>query len=310
MPIFLMFFLMFFSGPSESSRQIAITIDDLPFVGGGNDYEIALTGTQKILGHLQSADVPAIGFVNEIKLGNEGVIDEKRVALLQMWLDAGMDLGNHAWSHMDYHNHDFEAFSADIMKGEKITRPLVKQAGRKFRYFRHPYLHTGDSPEKQAALQAFLKKNKYIEAPVTVDNSEWIYAQAYGNAMKSGDKQMMDSIGRSYVRYMEDKLAWYEQQSEKLFGYEIRQILLIHANLINADYLDDLIVMMKSRNYKMITLGEALKDPCYKTESTFTGRGGISWLDRWALTKGYKGDFFKGEPTCPEFVQDIAGIRE
>ncbi|MEZ4826445.1 MAG: polysaccharide deacetylase family protein [Bacteroidia bacterium] len=254
--------------------------------------------------------MPAIGFILSTKSLEKWRSGKKTVDLLQMWLDAGMDLGNHAWSHMDYHTHDFEAFSADILKGEKITRPLVKASGRKYQYFRHPFLHTGNSPEKQKALQTFLKSNGYKEAPVTVDNSEWIYAQAYSNAIKSNDKQMMDSIGRSYVRYMEDKLAWYEQQSMKLFGREIRQILLIHANLINADYLDDLLEMMQNRGYKFVSLDEVLRDKAYKSESTFTGRGGISWLDRWALTQGYKGEFFKGEPTCPEFIQEVAGIRE
>ncbi|MDX2246525.1 MAG: polysaccharide deacetylase family protein [Bacteroidia bacterium] len=309
MPYFLIFFLLFAETP-PSSRKMAITIDDLPTVTRPNDYATALKCTQNILQNLTEAKVPAIGFVNEIKLENEGVLDEKRIELLQMWLDAGMELGNHAWSHMDYHNNEMEAFGADIQKGERVTRKLVENSGGKFRYFRHPYLHTGDSPEKQAALRAFLKKHKYIEAPVTVDNSEWIYARAYENALQTGNQNLIDSVGQSYMAYMEAKIVWYEQQSRKLFGYEIRQILLIHANLINADYLDDLIRMMKNRGYEIVTLSEALKDRAYKTESTYTGRGGISWLDRWALSKGYKGDFFKGEPHLSEFVQDLAGIRE
>ena len=37
------------------------------------------------------ARVPAIGFVNERKLQPDGAVDPRRVALLQAWLDAGLE---------------------------------------------------------------------------------------------------------------------------------------------------------------------------------------------------------------------------
>ena len=69
-------------------------------------------------------------------------------------------------------------------------------------------------------------------------------------------------------------------------GREIKQILLIHANSINSDYLDDIAKMLEKRNYKFITLQDALTDEAYKLPDTFVKRNGISWLHRWALAKG------------------------
>ena len=40
--------------------------------------------------------------------------------------------------------------------------------------------------------------------------------------------------------------------------------------------------------------------------ATFTGTGGITWIHRWALTKGMSKDFFAGEPDVPEFVAKAA----
>lgn len=308
--VFLAILLVTAPAFTQTNKKIAITIDDLPWIAKMRDDGVGEWITESILGHLNRYNAPAIGFVNERKLQANGKPRPGRVALLQKWLEAGMDLGNHAWSHMDYHTHDFEAFREDVLKGEIITRPMVEEAGRNYQYFRHPFLHTGDSPEKQKALADFLKAKNYIEAPVTIDNSEWIYARAYDHALLDKDTVMMDSLGKSYVAYMAAKLTYYEGQSQKLFDRNINHILLIHANTINADYLDDLIVMMQGRGYEMVTLSEALEDPVYEMESTYTGRGGISWLDRWALTRGEKGDFFKGEPRLEEFVQEVAGIRE
>jgi hypothetical protein len=39
----------------------------------------------------------------------------------------------------------------------------------------------------------------------------------------------MRTIGTDYVAYMEKKLVYFEDQSQKLFGYNIPQIFLMHA---------------------------------------------------------------------------------
>ena len=53
---------------------------------------------------------------------------------------------------------------------------------------------------------------------------------------------------------------------------------------------------------------EALRDSAYRSPDAFTGRGGISWLHRWALTAGRRPDFFAGEPATPDWVLTEAGI--
>lgn len=83
----------------------------------------------------------------------------------------------------------------------------------------------------------------------------------------------------------------------------------MHANSINADHFDELLAELKKRGYKFITLEKALKDPAYSSPDTFIGGGGISWLDRWALTRGVPGGFFAREPRTPEFVMKLAGVN-
>jgi hypothetical protein len=156
-------------------------------------------------------------------------------------------------------------------------------------------------------LGEFLKQHSYTIAPVTIDNSDWIFARAYDNAIEKNDKKLKREIGKAYIPYLEAKTKYWEQQSLKLFNREIAQILLIHANSINADYLDDIFKSYKKRGYKIVTLEESLKDEAYKLPDNFVKRNGISWLHRWALDKGRE-FIVKDEPRVPEFVMKASGF--
>ena len=303
-------FINFSFSQVETNRFVAITFDDLPmntkYLQDGNQW---IEQTQKLLTTIKEYDIPAIGFVNEYKLYVNDVLDSARLKALQLWVDADLELGNHTFSHRDYHHTDEHIFFEDIIKGEKITGNLLSLRNRKLEYFRHPYLHTGMSLEKKKSLEDFLKGHNYIIAPVTIDNGEWIYARAYENAYNENDAELMKQIGKDYVVYMMDKTKYFENQSIKLFGREIKQILLLHANMINADYFDELAEELIKHNYQFISLKEALTDAAYQSADTFIGRGGISWLHRWSYTRKVDKSFFAGEPEVPQNILDTAEIE-
>lgn len=292
----------------KTQRLIAVTIDDLPVVSTRRDLRNRQEITKKLLAHITKAKVPAIGFVNENKLYSEDKRDEAQVDLLRRWLDAGLDLGNHTFSHVNIANVSLADYQADILKGEIITKELLAAKNLKMRYFRHPYLWTGLDLETKAKLGTFLSEHNYTIAPVTIDNADWIFANAYDKAFDKGDKKLMREIGAAYVPYLEAKTDYWERQSVKLFNREIKQTLLLHANFINSDYFDDIARMLKRRGYQFITLEEALKDEAYRLPDTFTRRAGISWLHRWALEKGRE-NVLPDEPKTPDFVMKAAGVE-
>jgi len=295
------------SSRPATRREVAVTFDDLPVVGT-RDIAAQQEITRKLLRSITSNKVPAIGFVNENKLLDGGVQDERLVAMLQQWLDAGLELGNHSFSHPDLHQIPLETFQADVVRGEEVTRRLLTRRGRTLRYFRHPFLHAGRDLETQRKLEAFLASRGCRVAPVTIDNSDWIFASAYAKAADRTDRQMMKHIASAYLPYMEEKFAYYEKQSRDLLGYELKQVLLLHANALNAAWFGELAKMMKRRGYRFIPLEQALEDKAYRSADTYTGAGGISWLHRWALTQGKKSAFFRGEPATPAFVMQQAGV--
>ena len=297
-------------GTSKRSldREIAVTFDDLPAVSTKRDIGTWKEITTKLLKTISSNRIPAIGFVNENKLIPDGQHDEARVALLRMWIAAGLELGNHTYSHRSLNSTPLEEFESDTIRGEETVSRLLREKGKKLRYFRHPFLHTGRSLETKKAFESFLGGRGYTIAPVTIDNSDWVFARAYDNARDANDNRAMKQVADAYVPYMERKIDYWERQSVALFGREVKQILLVHANSINADHFDDMIRMLRKRGYRFITLDEALKDTAFTSPDIFTGAAGISWIHRWAITRGVSKDFFKGEPVTPEFVMKLAGV--
>lgn len=309
-PIVIVFLLVSLAGMVSAQvrhRFIAITIDDLPVVSSRDDIESETKLTADLLASIAAAKVPAIGFVNENQLFDEGVRDEEQVDLLRRWLDAGFELGNHTFAHISFNETSLSDYEADILKGETITRELLRSRDKELHYFRHPYLHTGRNLKVKADLDKFLAEHGYTIAPVTIDNSDWIFARGYEKAFVAGDQELMKRIGAAYVPYLERKMIYWERQSRKLFGREIKQIMLLHANFINSAFFGDIAKMLEKRGYRFVSLGDALKDKAYRLPDRFTGASGISWLHRWAIARG-KGYLVPGEPKTPDFVMSAAGV--
>ncbi len=308
----ILFFIVFIlAAPAFAQtlkRTVAVTIDDLPVVSTRRDLKNRQEITKKLLGHITKAKVPAIGFVNENKLYDGDKRVEAEIDLLRMWLDAGLELGNHTFSHRSADAIDVTAYQADILRGEIITKELLKAKGRDIKYFRHPFLQTGSDMAIKTSIYKFLAEHNYIVAPITFDNADYIFSRAYDIAFDKGDKKLMKQVGDAYVPYMEAKLAYWERQSVKLLGREVSQTLLIHANFINSDYFDDLAAMFKKRGYAFVSLEQALKDDAYRLPDNFTRRAGISWLHRWTLDKG-KEYVLPNEPMVPKFVLKLSGFE-
>lgn len=296
--------LLIIGSLQAQQNKICVTVDDLPVVNYGIDDSAFVFGvTQGLIDTFDKYGIPAIGYVNENKLYTDDNVDSLKLQHLEMWVKNGYDLGNHTFAHRSYHQTAFELYADDIVKGEQMTRPLMSKYGKELKYFRHPYLHAGLRQTHYDSLNSFLEAYGYEIAPVTIDNADYLFAKAYSDAYKSKDTLKMEEIGRAYVDYMERKLVYFERQSEKLFGRNISQTLLIHANYLNAQYLDDLAEVYLNHGYQFVSQNEVLKDPAYQSDITRFGNWGISWLDRWALSQGKSGDFFEGDPQVPEFIR-------
>lgn len=288
-----------------AQRTMAITFDDLPYASVPSEDDAALTElTQRLLRHLQDAGIPAVGFVNESRLSREGRPVPARVDLLQAWLDAGHELGNHTYSHVSLNRVPFDVFTANVLQGEAVTRPLTQAAGRPLRWFRHPYLHLGDTMAVRTQFDAFLAARGYRVAPVTVNHSEWVFAVAYARALAQGNTEAAQRIADAYLPYMEAELSRAEQLALDRFGRAIPHVLLLHANALNADHVGALAARLQQRGYRFVTLDEALQDSAYASPLGTAVIEGESWLEHWSRAAGLRP---AQPPAVPGFVRQWAG---
>lgn len=293
--------------PGPSGRRMVVTVDDLPVAPPGR-HTLGQQRwiTDRLVRTLVEHAAPAVGFVNQSKVEIDGVVDPARVNLLERWLDAGLELGNHGHSHLDLHRVDVDRWLDDVDRGEAVLRPMMAARGTPLRYFRHPFLHTGRSIDTQRVTADALADRGYAVAPVTVDNGEWIYGDAYADAFNRGDDVVMDRLAASYVDYMLDVVDYYERQATAIVGRPVPQVMLVHAYALNADHLGTLLDELSVRGWTWITLEEALRDPVYRWPTDgYTGPGGITWLHRWAITAGVDPAIFAGEPEVPDRVRDL-----
>lgn len=293
--------------PPGARRVVAVTFDDLPGVSVGSDQPAVWREmTEKILKTLVDNGITALGSVNADKW--QGT-DEWKRDLLPAWLDAGMELGNHTYGHTVLHTSTLEDFKADILRGEEALKPLLALRDQTLRYFRHPCLQTGRDAGVKEAVDAFLEERGYAVAPVTFDNAEWIFASAYAKALKRKDAENARRLREAYVPYMEAKTDYFERQSRALFGREVKQVLLVHANALNADAFGGVVAMLRGRGYAFVPLEEALKDDAYALPDGYFGGAGISWLHRWCFALGGKSLIVADEPRCPDWVAQLAGVE-
>jgi peptidoglycan/xylan/chitin deacetylase (PgdA/CDA1 family) len=234
--VFLLLSLSAVAQTNKPARAMAVTFDDLPYAAGGQPEYLpnAQRVAKEILRILKTHGVPSTAFVNEIKLQVVGEVDA-RIALLQQWIDAGMILGNHTYSHADFNQLTIEQFQDEIIKGEIVTRRLMQSHQPYQLYFRHPMTHTGDTLAKKEAIEKFLAAQGYKIVPHTIDNSDFVFDVGYVRALRDRDETMAKRLREAYLNFTMAATEFAERISPSIFGHEIPQTLLLHANDITAD---------------------------------------------------------------------------
>ncbi|KTC87789.1 polysaccharide deacetylase [Legionella drozanskii LLAP-1] len=233
------------------TREIAITIDDLPLVASKMDtpgnQQRATERFNKIIEALTQNQVPATGFVIA------GAIAKGQWAFLEQFHKAGFMLGNHTYSHYNLNQMNADKYIADVARADKILSPLLTEP----KYFRYPYLAEGGKASKPKVLN-YLTENHYVIAPVTIDSKDFRFNEQLYKVPYRSREAYIDKLKSRYLAYIWNQTLKAEQRAK---GQPVKQILLIHANLLNSYVLGDIIQMYKQNGYTFISLTEALKNP-------------------------------------------------
>ena len=278
---------------------IAITFDDLPVFPEFTSLAKAKTVTDGLLNGFKRNGWPVTGFVNESQITEAH--QRERTAVLKRWVDAGMDLGNHTYSHASLTTTAAAVYIRDISRGDAITKRLLRAKRLTERWFRYPYLESGATLEDRRRVEHWLSAHGYRVAPVSMQTSDWVFAEAYDDAVRHHEAAEAGRIRRSYLVYSDAIVAWYRRAAVDVIGHEPAFILLLHASALNAASVDALASILRKADLQAITLDEAIKDPAYARPEEYVGASGLPWVQRWALAIGKKLD----SSTVPVIPADI-----
>ncbi|MDP3560293.1 MAG: polysaccharide deacetylase family protein [Legionellaceae bacterium] len=261
---YLLLSLLFFTVLAHAEvREIAITIDDLPLVASKmntpNNQQRSIDRFTKIVDTFKAYHVPATGFVIA------GAIEKGQWEFLEQFRQAGLTLGNHTYSHYNLNQMSAENYIADIDRADKILTPIMTEP----KYFRYPYLAEGANQEAKQKVFDYLSTHHYQIAPVTIDSKDFEFnEEAYHHPYRSREAYIQ-SLKPRYLNYIWSQTLRAEKRAK---GEPTKQILLIHANLLNSYLLGDILEMYKNNGYTFISLTEALKNPAPVIRSPANGK--------------------------------------
>jgi uncharacterized protein (TIGR02246 family) len=264
---------------ADDLRPLLVTIDDLPIANGSlhPDAGERRQLTEELLAALARHDIKAVGLVTWGNL--QGPEDEE---LLEMWLAAGHELGNHSFRHLSLTRSDAETYVADIEQARGKLATFLEKHGRQLRFFRYPMLHEGDTEAKLDAVRAYLEQSGQRNLPVTIDNLDCSFAQPWVAARQSNDTAAMTRLAEEYHESLHVAVRHHERRGDQLLGRRSPQILLLHANAIGAAEWDRLFTWLASTGHRFVTADEVLADPAFSRSHRHVGSKGFGLWDRLA----------------------------
>jgi peptidoglycan/xylan/chitin deacetylase (PgdA/CDA1 family) len=265
---------------------VAITVDDLPYADGAltasdlaGANSVAKIVNRRLLAPFTAHHVPVTGFVIQERVESLGLVGTQ---ILREWTRQGFDLGNHTYSHPDINDLLPEQIEEEIVRGESGFRPLMEAAGKKAEFFRFPMNHTGDTKAKHDLIAMFLSQHGYLVATCTIDNSDYAFADAYAQMLAKRDHAAAQKLRREYLAYTSAEIDYYAALNKQVFGYEPPQVMVLHDNRLNADVIEEVLLLFEKKGYKFVSLKAAQSDAAYRTADTYISKFGPMWGYRWA----------------------------
>ncbi len=115
---------------------------------------------------------------------------------------------------------------------------------------------------------------------MTINLRDPDYNELFLKAWGSSDKRQQDSVEIAYLEQVKRKTTEAEDLAQELLGRDVRHILLLHLNRINAETLDQILEFYANSGYSFISLREALQDSVYSLEEDYVGSEESTWLER------------------------------
>lgn len=243
---------------------VALTFDDLPAAGalpaGQTRAEIAARLASELNANHMAG---TYGFVNASKL--EGNPDAEKA--LHIWVDAGMNIGGHTWSHpgltsvQAFKPLPLDEYIANVARNEPALADYAQL--RDWHWFRYPFLQEGDPVGERRAVRKYLFAHGYRIAEVSLDFEDYAWDDAYVRCSAKADSASIDWLKQSYLETAREYIQLGREEQVIAFGHEMPNVMLLHATAFTTLMLPDLLELLRSEGFNFEGLAQVENDPAY-----------------------------------------------
>jgi peptidoglycan-N-acetylglucosamine deacetylase len=242
----------------ESRPEVAFTFDDPK-----TQPAVPLRGqevNERICAALARHRIRSVLFVCGMRVASQEGRD-----LVSAWDRAGHLVANHSYSHLNLNAVTLEQFQADLLKNE----PLIAASPHLTRLFRYPFFKEGDTAEKRDGMRSYLKERGYRIGRATIDASDWAISLRLESRLKGRSTAAMatatdlDGYRSFFLQHIWDRTQYYHSLGQQILARPVRHTVLLHHNVLNALFLDDLIAMFVSKGWRPVDAEYAYADPIY-----------------------------------------------
>ena len=280
---------------------VALSFDDLPAAGGLREGETRVDIATRLTNELKANHMKGVyGFVNAVDLDD----DPDTHGALKVWIDAGMELGNHTWSHPALSDMTAEEYIHNIAMDEPA---LEQYAGKRdWKWFRYPYLEEGDTAAKHEAVRGWLREHGYRVAEVSLNFNDDDWSDPYIRCKEKGDEAGIAWLKQTYMDAAKEFIQRGREREPAAFGHEIPNVLLLHATEFTTLMLPDLIRMLKEEGFRFSTVPKVERNKAYRIDPAVGLKEGGVFNDEVLAFKGI-GDPL-GLPALPEPVAKLNSV--
>jgi peptidoglycan/xylan/chitin deacetylase (PgdA/CDA1 family) len=247
---------------TKPAKRIAVTMDDFNL-----GFDVRLNPrerNERILGALAKHHHKAAGFVTgrfvDSAFGNE---------VVESWSEAGHMIGNHTYRHLNSSDEKVEKIKADILRNDA----LLSKYSTYSKIFRFPFLAEGGSSEKVADYRAFMREHGLQNAAVTVSTMDWYTTDRLEIKLREDSNLDLKPYRDYYVKAVITVVEHFHNLAERVGYAGVPHSMLMHHNILNAFFLDDVLMALKSQGWSLIDAKETFEHPLYKLEPNTPTRG-------------------------------------
>jgi peptidoglycan/xylan/chitin deacetylase (PgdA/CDA1 family) len=251
--------IFLFSASNANAIEMAVTIDDLPGPVVVSQNITALDVTKQMLSVFDKHNIKGVyGFMTAYAIRP----DPNDKQILKQWVLRGHLLANHTFSHANLSKVRIWQYMDDIELNEYYLSPLM--IGKDYKYFRYPFSEEGSNKQTHDIIYNFLLDEHYQIAYITLNFNDYLWGNAYARCLHNNDKKSIYLLKKSFLDEAINAIVIDEKISQQLFGRQIKFILLLHFQMIDAAMLDQLLTAYEAMGVKFIPLSAALNDDVYQ----------------------------------------------